>query len=435
MQFEHQQEILESGLRLVTVPMSVPSVTVLAMVGVGSRYESQRVNGISHFLEHMVFKGTAKYPTALSLSSVVDGVGAEFNAFTGKEYTGFYVKAGSAHLPLAIEVIGEMLFRPRLEAVEMEREKGVIIEEINMYEDQPIRDIGNVFDSLLYSSSSLGWEVIGTKDTIRGMRKEDFEEHMQRWYEPQNMVLGLAGDGQKMADVRSQMLDLIQKYFKKSTNQLISKSTNQLIKQKFSQDRLAVKVKYKKTEQAHFILGVRGLPRGHKDRYALGVLSTILGGNMSSRLFIEVRERRGLAYYVRSGVEVYQEAGSLGIQAGVELAKIEEAVKVMVAELAKVKQKGKGVIKESEVTKAKEYLKGKLLLDWEDSREVAGEYVEDWLAEGRVRTAEEIIGGVEAVTLAEVRRLAGEVLVGKHLNLAVIGPYSEPDKFEKLLQL
>src|SRR3989338_1947197 len=207
MQFEHQQEILESGLRLVTVPMSVPSVTVLAMVGVGSRYESQRVNGISHFLEHMVFKGTAKYPTALSLSSVVDGVGAEFNACTGKEYTGFYVKAWSAHLALAIEVIGEMLFRPRLEAVEMEREKGVIIEEINMYEDQPIRDIGNVFDSLLYSSSSWGGEVMGTKDTIRGMRKEDFEEHMQRWYEPQNMVLGLAGDGQKMADVRSQMLD------------------------------------------------------------------------------------------------------------------------------------------------------------------------------------------------------------------------------------
>ena len=167
----------------------------------------------------------------------------------------------------------------------------------------------------------------------------------------------------------------------------------------------------------------------------MAVLSTILGGNMSSRLFIEVRERRGLAYYVRSGVEAYHGAGSLGVQAGVELSKIEEAVKVIAAELAKVKDKGKGAIKESEVIKAREYLKGKLLLDWEDSREVVGEYVEDWLAEGRGRTLEEIIGGVEAVTLEEVRRLAAEVLVGKQTNLAVIGPYSEPDKFEKLLQL
>src|SRR3989344_6386614 len=250
MQFEHQQEILESGLRLVTVPMSVPSVTVLAMVGVGSRYESQRVNGISHFLEHMVFKGTAKYPTALSLSSVVDGVGAEFNAFTGKEYTGFYVKAGSAHLPLAIEVIGEMLFRPRLEAVEMEREKGVIIEEINMYEDQPIRDIGNVFDALLYSPTSLGWDVIGTKENIRGMKREDFLGHLNKWYGPQNMVLGIAGDGQKIADVRSQMTDLIQTYFTGNKSSIGGKSRKW---ESFSQERPQVKVKHKKTEQAHFV--------------------------------------------------------------------------------------------------------------------------------------------------------------------------------------
>jgi predicted Zn-dependent peptidase len=433
MQFEHQQEVLESGLRLVTVPMSVPSVTVLAMVGAGSRYEGQRVNGISHFLEHMVFKGTAKYPTALSLSSAVDGVGAEFNAFTGKEYTGFYVKAGSAHLALAIEVIGEMLFRPRLEAAEIEREKGVIIEEINMYEDQPIRDIGNVFDSLLYSSSSLGWDVIGTKATIREMRKEDFEEHMERWYRPQNMVLGIAGDGQKISDVRFQMLDLVQKYFKTANSK--RQMANRKDWEKFRQDKPQVKIKPKQTEQAHFILGVRGLPRGHQNRYVMAVLSTILGGNMSSRLFIEVRERRGLAYYVRSGVEAYQDTGSFGIQAGVELSKIDEAVAVIVEELGKVKNKGRKGIKASEVIKSKEYLKGKLLLDWEDSREVAGEYVEDWLAEGKVRTPAEIIRGIEAVTLPEVERLAKELLVQPHLNLAAIGPYSEPDKFEKLLQL
>ena len=434
MQFKHQQQVLGSGLKLVTVPMVVPSVTVLAMVGVGSRYEAKRVNGISHFLGHMVFKGTAKYPTALALSSAVDSVGAEFNAFTGKEYTGFYIKAGSAHVSLAVEVIGEMLFKPKLLAEEMEREKGVIIEEINMYEDQPIRDIGNVFDTLLYSSSSLGWDVIGTKETIRGMKRSDFTAHMAKWYRPENMVLGLAGDENQVKSEKSKVQSLIRKYFGKSTNPAAGEAS-QLIKEKFNQDKPQVVIKHKATEQAHFILGVRGLARGHKDRYGLAVLSALLGGNMSSRLFIEVRERRGLAYYVRSGAEAYHGAGHFGVQAGVELSKIEEAIKVIVAELDKARGAGKGAVTVAEVKKAQDYVKGKLLLDWEDSREVVGEYVESWLTEGKVRPPEEIMAGVEAVSLEQVRRLAGELLVGQHLNLAVIGPYKDEGKFEKLLRL
>lgn len=436
MQFEHHQEVLESGLRVVTVPMSVPSVTVLAMVGVGSRYEEKPVKGISHFLEHMVFKGTAKYPTALALSAAVDAVGAEFNAFTGKECTGFYVKAGSGNLELAVDVLSQMLFQPRLLAEEMEREKGVIIEEINMYEDQPIRDVENVFDDLLYSPASLGWDVIGTKETIRTMKRADFAEHMERWYGPQNMVVGIAGDKSVISNQLSVIRSLTEKYFKQSTNQQINQLTNQLIGEKFSQGRPEVKIKYKKTEQAHFILGVRGLPRGHEDRYVLAVLSTLLGGNMSSRLFIEVRERRGLAYYVRSGVETYHGTGHFGVQAGVELGKIQEAIRVIVNELAKVTgDKGRGKMQEAEVNRAKEYVKGKLVLDLEDSQEVAAEYCESWLLEGKVRPPEAIIAGVDRVNVADVRRLAQSLLIKEKLNLAVIGPYQSEGDFEELLRL
>lgn len=433
MKLKHKVQALESGLRLVTVPMAVPSITALVLVGVGSRFEEASVNGISHFFEHMVFKGTEKYPSALALSSVVDAVGAEFNAFTGKEYTGFYLKAGSAHLSLATQVLGEMLFKPRLVAEEMEREKGVIIEEINMYEDQPIRDIGNVFDSLLYSPSSLGWDVIGTKETIRGMNRDDFLKHMSKWYWPGNMVVGVAGDSKVVGDW-SLVVSLINKYFiqpKVKNHQGRLRSW-----EKFSQEKPRVLVKHKKTEQAHFILGVRGLPRGHKDRYAMAVLSVLLGGNMSSRLFIEVRERRGLAYYVRSGVETYYGAGNFGVQAGVELKKIEEAVRVIVEELSKVRlSKGNGSISESEINKAKEYVKGRLVLDLEDSREVAGEYIEDLLLENKVRTPQEVIEGVDKVIVEDLRRLATELFMEKHLNLAVIGPYKDEGQFEKLLRL
>ena len=433
MEFKHKLETFESGLGLVTIPMAVPSVTALVMVKVGSRYEKQPVNGISHFLEHMVFKGTEKYPTARDLSSVVDSVGGEFNAFTGKEYTGFYVKAGSAHTDLAVEVLGQMLFKPRLMAEEMEREKGVIIEEINMYEDQPIRDIANVFDTLLYSPASLGWEIIGTKETIRGMKREDFVKHMGEWYLPENMMVGLAGDRQKIGSLKQETADLIEKYFNQGQKAKVKSQGREW--EKFKQDRPEVKLKTKKTEQAHFILGVRGLARKHKDRYVMAVLSILLGGNMSSRLFIEVRERRGLAYYVKSGLGVYHGAGHFGVQAGVELGKIDQAIKVIVAELNKVKQSGKGGMTEAEVKRTKEYVKGRLLLDLEDSKEVAGQYVESWLLEDQLETPEEVVAGIEKVTLADVKRLAGELFVKQHLNLAVIGPYKDQGRFEKLLVL
>lgn len=435
MLFKHELVKLESGLRLVTVPMAVPSVTVLVLVGVGSRYEAEKTNGVSHFLEHMVFKGTEKYPTALDLSSAVDSVGGEFNAFTGKEHTGFYVKAAGKQVRLAIEVLSQMLFKPRFLAPELEREKGVIIEEINMYEDQPIRDIDNVFDRLLYSPASLGWEVIGTKETIREMKRNDFLEHLETWYRPENMVVGIAGDERRIKYHVSSIRQLVEEQFKRANGKWQTANSRRKW-EKFEQKKPQVKIKHKQTEQAHFIVGVRGLPRGHKDRYGLAVLSTILGGNMSSRLFIEVRERRGLAYYVRSLVDMYHGAGHLGVQAGVELGRVEEAIKVILEELAKVRQgQGKGKVDEAEMAKAKDYLKGRLMLDLEEGREVAGEYGESWLLEGKIRTPEEIIAGVDQVTLAQVRRLSGELLVGQYLNLAIIGPYKDEGGFEKLLKL
>jgi len=412
---------LTNGLTLLTIPMpSVESVTSLVMVRVGSRNESAKIRGLSHFLEHMPFKGTRKYPNSQILSSTVDGIGAEFNAFTGKEYTGFYVKAAAKHLELTLDILSQLLFHPLIDKKEMEKEKGVIIEEINMYEDQPMTKVGLDFESLLYGNTPLGWESVGTKETIRGMKRQDFLDYMGTWYRPDNMVVGIAG-------AIPQAQNLVEKYFNKKqlTVYRIRSFTD-----KFNQQRPALKIRFKKTEQAHLCLGVRAYPLGHKNRYALSVLSTILGGNMSSRLFMEVREKRGLAYYIRSHPEAYTDNGYLVTQAGTNIDKAQETVKVILGQYYQAK------IKKSELTKAKEFLKGRLILGLEDSQEVAGLYTEDWLLEGKLRTPQEIIANIDKVTIDDITKVAAEIFVPEKLNLTIVGPYKERDrqKFEKILK-
>ncbi len=434
MKFEYQVETLANKLQVISVPMQVPTVTVLVMVRVGSRQEEAKINGISHFVEHLVFKGTKKYPSALAVASAVDSVGAEFNAFTSKEYTGFYVKAASEHVGLALDILGQFMFAPLLKPQDIKRERGVIIEEINMYEDNPMRRVGDIFDQLMFAGHPLGWDVIGTKETVGRVKHGDFVGHMGKWYQPGNMVLGIAGDAQEVKSQKSKVKSLIEKYFGTGT-----RSTKSTTGTRWGEDRFVavqtkpqVKIIYKKTEQAHFCLGVRSLSRGHKDRYVAAVLSTILGGNMSSRLFTEVREKRGLAYYVRSGIEVFHETGHLMTQAGVTINKIEEAIEAVIREYQKISKAGS--VTQDELQKAKDYLKGKLLIDLEDSFDVASVFAEPLLLEGKVRTPEEAVAGVEKVTSEDVARLAKEIFTGDRLNLAVIGPYKESEKFEKILQ-
>jgi predicted Zn-dependent peptidase len=418
---------LKPGPKLVF--LNIPqfkSVTALLMVKVGSRYETDKQAGISHFLEHLVSKGTKKYPNSLAISTKLDSIGAEHNAFTSKEYTGYYVKSASAHLNLSLDILSQLVFEPLLKPENIKKEKGVIIEEINMYNDMPMAKVARIYEELLYHKTSLGREVIGFKKSVSNLQSQDFKSYLNFCYQPFNMVLGIIG-GFKTKNLKNQ----VKKYFARSVSQ---KSVNRPKKLKFMQTKPELKISFKKTQQTHLCLGFRSYPKGHKNRYTLAVLSTILGGNMSSRLFTQVRENRGLAYYIKSNINTYFDNGYLVVQAGVDVKKLEQTIKVILTEFSKLKTKNYD-ISLKELNRAKDYLKGKLALSLEDSKDIAGLFVEDLLLENKIRTYDQIIKGVEKVGLDDLKKVAKQVFVNKGLNLAVIGPYKTKDKFSKILKL
>ncbi|MFH1536213.1 MAG: pitrilysin family protein [Patescibacteria group bacterium] len=422
----YHKTILSNGLRVLTSPMpSFESATVLVMVGAGSRYETKQNNGISHFLEHMAFKGTKKRPSAIAISSLIDGIGGEFNAFTGKETTGFYIKSSSNHIDLSLDVLSDMLQNSLFNPLEIDKERGVILEEINLYEDTPARKIGDIYERLLYGDTPLGWDIAGEKDVIRKIQKEDFAKYLSDLYSSSNMIIVAAGgiDHQKTVETTQKYFSRMSKFDTKGYKKVVDK-----------QEKPAILIKHKKTEQAHIALGVRTVCANHPDRYPLTLLAAILGGGMSSRLFHEVRERRGLAYYVRSSSDYYRDCGNFVSMAGVDAKRIEEAIKIIVEEYGKV-QSSKFKVQSSELKKAKEFLKGHLVLELEDSRSVAGFYAAQELLEKKIDNPDEIIAKIEKVTVDDILKVAKNYLVAKHFNLAIIGNFADGQKFKKLLDL
>ena len=430
------KNILSNGLTLLCIPMKgVQSVTVLALVNTGSRYEKPAWGGISHFLEHMVFKGTEKYPTAQDLAAAVDAVGAEFNAFTSKEYTGYYVKAASEHMPLAIDVVSDMLLTPTLRKDDLDREKGVIVEEINMYNDTPMRHIGDIFEQVLFAGSPLGRDIIGTKETVRGLSREDFVAYVKEWYGLGNVVLTVAGDATVVGG--DSIVRDIEHAFSKKSDTSNRKNGGKRALKTFTKKLFAgerVKVEYKKTDQAHFIMAVPGITRTDPQRYALEVLSAIFGGNMSSRLFTEVREKRGLCYYVRSDLDYYHDTGMFGASAGVDPTRVEEAIRVVREEFFHLLDtQGPRVITESELQRAKDYMTGSTILDMEDTKSVANHYGATQLLTGKTETVEEELEKIRAVQLADVRAIAKKLIDEKRLYFVMIGPFEKQEKFAKLM--
>jgi len=432
---DYTKHVLSNGLTVLLVPMQgVKSATVLAFVHTGSRYEPVQWGGISHFLEHMVFKGTAMYPTAKDLAEAVDSVGAEFNAFTGKEYTGYYVKSSSAHIPLALDVVSDMLLTPRLLDEDLQREKGVIIEEMNMYQDTPSRHIGDVFEQLMFAGSDLGRDIIGTKKTVMGIERDHFVSYIKEWYGLGNVVLTIAGD--VVALSRPGLLQDIEEMFAKKSDTSDRENGGAREHGDVLSHKSVLRVDYKKTEQAHFVMAVPGLKRGHKDRFVLGVLSVLFGGNMSSRLFTEVREKRGLCYYVRSDVDAYHDVGTFGASAGVDPSRVDEAIKVVLEELhALTSTFGAKMITDDEIRRAKDYVIGKTILDFEDSESVANYYGNKQLLEGKVTTQAEALEKIAAVTPEDVRRVASSLITNDaKLYFAMIGPFKDEGRFEKILK-
>ncbi|MDO8340944.1 MAG: pitrilysin family protein [Candidatus Woesebacteria bacterium] len=419
---------LENGLRVLTVPMpSLESATLTVWVKAGSRNEEKKINGISHFLEHMAFKGSKKRPTAKKISEVIDSIGGEFNAATSKDWTNFYVKARASKLEVSCDVLSDMIINPILDSSEIEREKGTIIEELRMYEDTPMIKIGDVFESLIFKGNSLGWEIGGEEKTVRRIERNDFLRYRKSHYNTDNIILTVAGG---VTDQKA--FELSNKYFS-ALEKNTSKKSLEIDQFKVIQNKPQIKLYSKKKEQAHFIMGFLGDGRGYKNRFAQGVLSAILGGGMSSRLFIEVRERRGLAYAVRTSIDRYLETGYIGTYVGADIAKADEAVKVVLDEHYKL-TKPTNISFEKEVIKAKEYLKGHLALALEDTRDVGSFFGEQELFLKDIKTPEEIFKSIDKVTPEDCIYEAKRLFVPEHLNLAIIGPYKNDEKFAKILK-
>jgi len=420
------KKVLANGLRILTIPMpAIESATVLVLVGAGSRHETKKNNGIAHFLEHMAFKGTQKRPTALEISSLIDGMGGEFNAFTSKETVGYYIKSAKNRIETSIDLLSDMLLNSKLEPAEINKERGVIMEEINMYEDMPARKLGDIYEQLLYGDTPMGWDIAGEKENINAITREDFLAYMGELYSASNMTIVVAGGIDEVHTV-----SLIEKYFS-PMQQFTTKTYEHLTE---SQTKPAVLIKEKQTEQIHVALGVRTVPISSTKRYPLSVLSAILGGGMSSRLFHEVREKRGLAYYVRSSSEEYADVGTLVSTAGIDPKRVLEAIEVMVAEYSKVSQ-GKMDLTDEELTKAKEFLKGHLVLDLEDSRSVAGFYAHQELLEEVIENPNDVIKQIDNVSKEEIEAVGKEFFINSTLNLALIGNFNDRQKLEALLKL
>jgi len=420
---------LPSELEVIAAPIyGAKTITVLVMAATGSRFENKANSGISHFLEHMFFKGTKKRPTTLAISSALDRVGGEFNAFTGKEYTGYLVKVEAGQLPLALDVLSDMLVNSKFEPAEIEREKGVIIEELNMYLDNPLIYIEDLFEECLYGDTPAGRDTIGTKETILKINRKKILDYIGSQYSSDKMIISLAGGFKPSAE------KLIHKYFKDFSK----KDYQGKLPTDDRQARPKLNLFYKKTDQAHLSLGVRTYAYGSPDEITAKIISIILGGTMSSRLFTELRERRGLAYYVRTHNEPYTDSGYLTTQAGVPIDKLEQAIKIILADYGKLTEK---LVSAEELNRVKQCLIGRTTLNLESSDSLANWYARQAILfkeqnnPPEILTPEKYYARIKKVEARDIRRVAKEIFVNQKLNLAVIGPYRDKGKFEKMLSL
>lgn len=410
---------LKNGLRIVLAPREgAETASVFVMSGTGSRYETKEENGLAHFLEHMFFKGTKKRPSARAISEELDGIGSVYNAFTAKERTAYYAKVSSQYLDTALDVITDIYLNSTLPAKEITKERGAIIQEIDMYEDMPIRTVDNVFDALIFGDEHpLGRTILGLKENIRAFKRADFAAYHNRHYVPANTVVAIAG-GFSSAKVLANI--------KRKFGGLKSGKPSEYVAFAAMQESPRVAIKEKKTDQTQLMLGVPAYPYLHKDEYALEVLAAILGSGMSSRLFLEVREKRGLAYSVHAWAEKYPDTGYFVAQAGVEHGKLEKTIATILAEFKKIKRVP---VSPAELTKAKAHLKGTLALALEASDAVAENAAASLINLGKVRGLEEVLAGIDAVTASDVTRVARDVFKTEKLNLAIIGPHSHSDHF------
>ncbi|MBI3260879.1 insulinase family protein [Candidatus Berkelbacteria bacterium] len=421
MSLHYSKTQLKNGLRIITAPKhDTNAVAVLILAKVGSRYETEAQAGLSHFLEHMFFKGTKKRPSYLHVSKELDGLGANFNAFTSEEYTGFYVQTSGDHFDQALDVLADMLLNGTMPEAEVIKERGVITEELNMYLDMPQSHVADLAKRTLFGQNPLGRPIIGYRKTIETTTRESLINYKHSFYQPPAMLVAVAGSGKP-----EHWRKMVEGYFGKL------RTASRPGYERFSGSGTGgtVMLGSKKTDQAHFVLSLPSLARSDSRRYTLRVLNNALGGMMSSRLFTEIREKRGLAYYVGSGSEEYEETGAFFIRAGVPTTKIEEAITVVCKELKKITETK---LRAEELTRAKENIKGRTYLELEDSFAVANFLAEQELFLNTIDQPEAMIAKVEAVTASDIIELARELVRPELLRLAVVGPYEDEEPFKKI---
>jgi predicted Zn-dependent peptidase len=421
----HKKITFENKSRLILVPtQDTGAVTVLFLFGVGSRYEYKAINGASHFIEHLMFKGTKKRPTTLDISKALDGVGAEFNAMTSKDYTGYYVKINNQKADLAIDILSDMLLNSKFDAAEINRERGVIIEEINMYHENPMMYVESLMEEEMYKGSSLGWQISGPSSAIRNVTRKQLLDFKDAYYQPDNMVVVVAGKitGQVKALVEQKMI----KKMKQTAE--VKPYKPFVVKQKEPQ----IKLDYRNTRQVQLALGFTAMGYNDPRAYALHLMTIILGGNMSSRLFVSIRERRGLAYYVRCFPNFYQDIGNLYIQSGLDASRLDMALEVILKEMKRIKRTG---VTAKELKDAKEFIRGKMVLSLEDSSNIAEFYAKQELLLGKTMSPKQKMNKYDAVTLTDIKKLASEILVKERFSMALIGPFKDKKRFFKKINL
>lgn len=415
--------VLASGLRILTAPMKgTNTVTTLVMVGTGSDYETKDNNGISHFLEHMVFKGTKKRSRPLDIKRELDSIGSVSNAFTSHEFTGYFIKAGRIHLDFSLELLSDIYKNSLLKEEELIKERQVIIEEIHRYKDTPTAFIWRMWEHLLYGDQPAGWEVAGTEEILKKLERKDFLDYWGTHYVSTNTAVIVAGNFDEKETVEK-----IKKYF----SGIRVAKTGSAPEVREEQKKPILEIGYKETDQTHIVVGFRGLPVSHKDIYALQVLSTITGGNWSSRMFETIREKLGLAYTVRTAEESFSNRGYFVTYAGVDHSYTKKALAAILNEYKKLREKG---VSGKELKLAKDYIKGTSLIGMEASDAVADFIGIEEIVTGKPLTIDEVFGKIDKITVGDLNRLARFIFNPASLNAAVLGPYKEKKEFEKILK-
>lgn len=420
-----RKHVFENGLRLITIPMrESPTVTVMVLVEAGSKYETKEISGLSHFLEHLCFKGTARRRRAIDIARELDAIGAQYNAFTSLEFTGYFAKVDPRHFAVALDVVSDLYLNSTFAEEELEKEKGVIIEEINLYQDLPQRHVQDLFLMLLYGDQPAGWNVAGTKETVRAMTRQQFLDYRRRHYVSRAAVVVVAGKVNEDAVIAA----VSTAFTAMPTGPKHGKTAVREV-----QEAPAVNVKFRETDQTHLVLGVRTFDTYHKKLPTLRVLSDVLGGGMSSRLFQKLREQMGVGYYLSASGENFTDHGYFSVATGVDNRRLEEVIAAIIDEFRALRDRE---LRAEELRKVKDHLIGSLTLSLETSDAVADFFgYQEILRKDVIKTPAAVAADIEAVSAAGVKDLARDIFVNRRLNLALVGPVRDDERIRRVFSL